>query len=34
MLADKSGVALHVLSHSIVREEFLSYNFNANDTLG
>ena len=30
ILADKSEIALHVFSHSRVREEFLSSNFNAN----
>ena len=34
ILADKSEIALCMFSHSRVREEFLSSNFNANGTLG
>ena len=34
ILADKSEIALHMFSHSRVKEEFLSSNFNANGTLG
>ena len=33
ILADKSEIALRMFSHSRVREEFLSSNFNANGTL-
>ena len=33
ILAYKSEIALHMFSHSRVREEFLSSNFNANGTL-
>ena len=31
---DKSGIALRMFSHSRVREELLSSNFDANGTLG
>ena len=34
ILEDKSNIALCMFSHSRVREEFLSSNFNANGTLG
>ena len=33
-LADKLEIALHMFSHSRVREQLLSSNFNANGTLG
>ena len=34
IIADKSETDLHIFSYSEVRKEFLSFNFNANDTLG